>query len=90
MTAHVLLLFSYPELLFLALQNTVTVSHVWKAECKMSAGVKSLDLKIRNLTRFQMFSLKDRVENKLHQWCLKYIPIRIMLCIASRQLCSKP
>lgn len=72
MTAHVLLLFSYPELLFLALQNTVTVSHGWKAQCKMSAGVISCDLKIRNLTRFQMFSLKDRVENKLHQWSLKY------------------
>lgn len=42
MTAQVLQLFSYPELLFLALQNTVTVSHVWKAEYKMSAGVIKL------------------------------------------------
>lgn len=39
MTAHLLQLFLNPELLFLALQNTVTVSLVWKAECKMSEGI---------------------------------------------------
>lgn len=44
MTAHGLQLFSYPELLFLALQNTVTVSLGWKAECKMSAGVIKVGL----------------------------------------------
>lgn len=37
-------LFSYPELLFLALQNTVTVSQVWKAEYKISVTVINLEL----------------------------------------------
>lgn len=61
-----------------------------KQNVKCQQELLSCNLKIRNLERFQMFSLTDHVENKLHQYSLKYITVRIMLCMASRQLCSKP